>query len=1061
MDTASSYTGHLLSLAPEQLQELLSKMGPAQRSQLLQQIPPDQLRNKLNTFSPGQKRLMLNQFPLLQGVMTPSKGSDTASVPPPPLDRSVSEILANDVLRESISKTFNAKLNLKQFGYDLFTAGGALESDPNISVPMDYVIGPGDTFRVHLAGKVFQEHRLEVNREGMIFSPGIGFLPVAGLRFQEFKEMLRAKVKEQLIGMELTHVTIGALRTIRVLVLGDVVKPGTYRVSALSSMTQTLLASGGIKPIGSLRNIQLKRRGKVVNTLDLYQLLLHGDDSKDVRVQGGDVIFIPPIGDTIGVSGEVKRPAIYEIPHDITLKESLDMAGGLLPVANPKKVKLERIDKRQRRLFYDLDITRPKMLNTRVQSGDTIQVLAVRGRPEGIIHLKGHLDHPGTYQWRPGLRLTDVLPPKSKLKPETDLSYTLISRVNPKDGRLSTHAVRLDRALADPSSSDNMRLKPKDTVVIFSRGRSELNNRENDLTGIVRKIHDQTRFSHQEQLVTVEGHVRFPGIYPYSIGMGVRELIHAAGDLQPNADLNYALVVRNLANGEVEPFSIRLGEVLDRTAGRGNFSLKPSDFLLVFKFDDMPKNLFRSFDLDQLRGRLEGQDEAALELRGKAGKEKRGDVVLKKSQTFREDFFYPGGQAQGGMGHLENRMVGNKETDSTVLVLKSTNRVVQTLPKETLSRKKLLEPVLAKLREQATRERPARIVLVSGEVRHPTFYPLERGMRVSDLIRAGGMLKESAFTLKAILTRFEVKSNRYRQISHQSVDLRKILQGDPVADIELKPHDVLQVNRIPRWTEVSRVSLSGEVRFPGIYTLRDGETLMDLLNRAGGVTQLAFPEGAVFLRQSLKERERKEMNALLKKLEMQLAQEQSKPESTRANEANRVNTGLLVGLIDQLRHNDPQGRLAINLPEIMDKATRNIPYTHITLRDGDQLIIPKQSNEVTVLGEVYYPTSHQFKARLGLQDYINLSGGYAQKADQDRVYVVKANGQVVPTQQTASSFGSSWFTGSTKIGVNPGDTIVVPMEVDKVMPMVLWKDIAQILSNISITAATLNTIGAL
>ena len=1067
----TALVNQLLELPAEQFRSTLSNMSPAQRAQALQQVPPDQLWEKLKTLPAGKRRMLLNEFPSLKRAMSvaPSSGAETAT--PSPMAEEIreetsEEKLADAVMRESVAKSFTADLALEQFGYDLFTArAGDATPEARISIPMDYVLGPGDGFQVHLSGKEFQEHSLEVDREGMIFFPGIGHLPVSGMGFQEFKEMLRAKVKERLLGMELAHVSMGTLRTIQVLVLGEVVKPGSFTISALSTMTRALLAGGGIRPIGSLRTIQLKRQGEVVNSLDLYQLLLQGDNSADMRIRDGDVIFVPPIGATIGIGGEVKRPAIYELLHETNLETALEMAGGLLPTGNPKLVKLERIDRHEHRVLLDLDITRPKGLGTAIQAGDTIRVLPVLDRKESVVTLKGHVDREGAYQWRPGLRLIDLLPPRERLKPDTDLSYTLVSRHNARDGRLTTFTVRLDRAMTDPSSPDNLLLKPRDTVVIFSHGRTQLNKRDNNLTEIVRQIHDQARYGHQEQLITLAGHVRFPGIYPYSVGMGLREAIHAAGDLQPNADLDYALVVRTLESGDAEPISVRLKEVLGHSGNRGDTPLKPGDHILVFKSAPLPKNLFQRFDLDSLRTRTEDR----FEQWSPKDAEKRVDtpdsntVLLKSSDVIRQEFFQQNDSTDIHSETVPDRPTARPEKAPARLTLKTSDRIVETRPAETQKREELLEPVLARLREQATSSRPARITMVTGAVRFPGEYPMEHGMRVSDLLRAAGSLAEPAYTLSAVVTRFEVIRGRFREIAHNDVDLDRILKGDPAADLALNPHDVLQIKQIPRWGEIDRVTVSGNVRFPGTFPIRSGETLADLVKRAGGLSQLAFPDGAIFLRESLKDRERKEMDALAQRLEIQLAQEGGKSETQRAEDLNQVNRGLLRGLIAKLRTTEPQGRLAIDLPEILAKAASGAPYTRIILRDGDRLIVPQQSNEVTVLGEVYYPASHQHKSSLGLEDYIAMSGSYAQMADQEKVYVVKANGQVVPRKAGSPSlFGTAWFTGAAStVAINPGDTIVVPMEVAKVAPMTLWKDLSQILSNLSITAATLNTIGAL
>jgi polysaccharide biosynthesis/export protein len=174
------------------------------------------------------------------------------------------------------------------------------------------VLGPGDTLEVMLVGDRGGRYTLTVGRDGTVDFPALGPIALAGMRFPDAKDLLEQRVAQQMIGMR-ASVSIGALRSIRIFVLGEAERPGSYTVSGLSTMTNALFASGGVKPIGSLRNIQLKRGGQVITRLDLYDLLLNGDTSNDVRLLPGDVIFIPPVGITVGVAGEVHRPAIYEV----------------------------------------------------------------------------------------------------------------------------------------------------------------------------------------------------------------------------------------------------------------------------------------------------------------------------------------------------------------------------------------------------------------------------------------------------------------------------------------------------------------------------------------------------------------------------------------------------------------------------------------------------------------------------------------------------------------------------------------------------------------------------
>ena len=192
------------------------------------------------------------------------------------------------------------------------------------------------------------------------------------MTFDAARAAIEQRVAQQMIGTRVS-VTMGDLRSIRVFVLGDAEKPGSYTVSGLSTMTNALFVSGGVKKIGSLRNIELKRNGRLVTTLDLYDLLLRGDTSGDRQLLPGDVIFIPPIGDIVSVDGAVRRPAIYELKREKTVAQAVEIAGGLLPDADEKLGQLERILPSRLREMHNIDLTAAAGRSTELANGDKMK----------------------------------------------------------------------------------------------------------------------------------------------------------------------------------------------------------------------------------------------------------------------------------------------------------------------------------------------------------------------------------------------------------------------------------------------------------------------------------------------------------------------------------------------------------------------------------------------------------------------------------------------------------------------------------------------------------------
>ena len=181
---------------------------------------------------------------------------------------------------------------LRAFGYDLF-AGEPVSFEPASRIPVspNYILGPGDTVKVLFYGKINESHAMEINRDGSIDFPQLGPVSLAGMTFSDAKQLLQQRIKEEIIGIE-ASISLGELRSMQVFMLGEAYKPGTYTISALSTITNALFLSGGLSEIASLRNLQLKRAGKVVAQLDLYDLLLHGDTSNDAQLQSGDTIYI-------------------------------------------------------------------------------------------------------------------------------------------------------------------------------------------------------------------------------------------------------------------------------------------------------------------------------------------------------------------------------------------------------------------------------------------------------------------------------------------------------------------------------------------------------------------------------------------------------------------------------------------------------------------------------------------------------------------------------------------------------------------------------------------------
>ena len=364
-------------------------------------------------------------------------------------------------------------------------------------------------------------------------------------------------------------------------------------------------------------------------------------------------------------------------------------------------------------------------------------------------------------------------------------------------------------------------------------------------------------------------------------------------------------------------------------------------------------------------------------------------------------------------------------------------------------RDRIVSPLMDELQRQATPGAHAQLLDIQGSVNAPGKYPLERGMRIADALRAGGGLKDDAYALTAELTRYDTDGGKQRDATVTTIDLAAVLRGDASANIELSPYDLLTIRQTPEWSRDEQVQLVGEVKFPGTYRIKRGESLASVIKRAGGLTSIAFPRGAIFLRADLKTREQENIDRTADRLQAQLAS----ASLTAANADKNATTTAAVGqaLVAQFRATKAVGRLVIDLPALLARGEGS--DVDVTMKNMDRLVIPRETQEVTVLGEVQSPTSHLFRRGLTQSQAIALSGGYSERAYPKRTYVVRADGSVrVPH--------SSWVSLSD-MAIQPGDTVVVPMDTERLPTLMEWQAVTSIIYNVAIAASSLKTFGIL
>jgi protein involved in polysaccharide export with SLBB domain len=331
------------------------------------------------------------------------------TIPPNPsqVQRPKSTVWPETEFEQMVADSVGRPLPL--FGQSLFDQPPSTFAPMDLlEVPSDYIIGPGDGLQIRVWGQLSGDLRVTVDRAGQIYIPQVGQISVAGVHYGELEEHLKSEISKVFKNFNLTA-NVGRLRSIQVLVVGNARYPGTYTISSLSTLVNAIFASGGPTPQGSLRHIQVRRDGATITDFDFYDLLINGDKSKDVRLQPGDVLYVPHVGPLVAISGSVNTPAIYEMKDNSTLNDLIEVAGDLSTVADTSKVMIDRFVDHQARKTLEFPYDEQSRALS-LKDGDIVRVFSIVPRFEDTVTLRGNVANPGRYPWKPGMRVRDLIP---------------------------------------------------------------------------------------------------------------------------------------------------------------------------------------------------------------------------------------------------------------------------------------------------------------------------------------------------------------------------------------------------------------------------------------------------------------------------------------------------------------------------------------------------------------------------------------------------------------------------------------------------------------------------
>jgi polysaccharide export outer membrane protein len=863
---------------------------------------------------------------------------------------------------------------LDYFGYSYFQNNPSTFAPlKDVPVPPDYMIGPNDTIKIILFGSKNSKYELKVTRDGDIFLPEIGPVNVAGITFGEVRELLKNIIANQLIGTQVS-ITMGSLRAIDIFVLGSASNPGMYSISALSSLTNAIIKSGGIDKSGSLRNIKLKRNGNVISTFDFYDLLLNGDTSNDSRLMQGDVVFIETVGKTVAIRGEVNKPGIYELKNEENLKQLLQYSRNLTPKANLSSTNITRINSINNSFeLLSIDMSKKEGENFELESGDVVSIFSVPNNLKNALLISGHAQEPGFYPWQSGMKLLDLFDDPDDLLEMTDLNYALIKRKDTKSQLFEFHQIDLEDLFSNPESSKNIALMDHDEIILFPSIITP-----DQIT--TKMIQDRYVLDKETNMMVLESEWT--------------SLTYLRKSLMEE---KLALDMKN---------TMSLGQMQSQP----DLEMSESDIMRYYEYS--------IYDYCTL------PEDLAIRIIEESGFRPKKSIPIEDLEQLStpEDFLVLKQTLERERVELQNENYETEELSKTIT---------------SLCRKQLLDPIIDLIERNDTKEKLS-LVSVYGNVHFPGQYPLTNQMILSDAIKAAGGPKNGTYQA-------EIELNTLNQQDKKFVSKNNFASIREASEIKLNEMDTVILKQLA--TDFQSVEISGEVFFPGTYPITENQTLGDLIRRAGGLTEFGSIDAAYYQREAIQEAEKDRLKSAQDELRRKiLLSSQTGGLGKDSLDSNAISQ--LTSLIaSDTNDTEVLGRLVIDLDGILSGKIEDI-----ILEDGDKLHIPKKIQSISVIGEVFVSNSHLFKKDLGIDDYISLSGGLTSFADESNLYLIKSDGSVVSPSQLTSGF---FRGGSSELA--PGDTIVIPLQVQPFSSIRATTEVTQIIYQMALAAAAVNS----
>ncbi|WMN51222.1 SLBB domain-containing protein [Vibrio alginolyticus] len=680
------------------------------------------------------------------------------------------------------------------------------------------------------------------------------------------------------------------------------------------------------------------------------------------------------------VMGDAYKPGAYTVSALTTISQAIYYSGGFSESGALRNVQLKRNGQVIRKLdMYDLLLKGDARNDIRLLPGDVVFI----GALGNTISIDGEVNRPAIYEIKPGETYKQAIQMAGGFTANAYSDQIEVKRYAAKGAR--------DALTLNFNQSHDQQTKVKD----------------GDAVNVLKKNEELTRY------VQIEGDVRHPGYIEWKSGLRIADLFQSVDtSFNSTADVSYAVVVREInPQRDIEVYQVNLANAILSPTSKDNLKLNSRDRVLVF-------NRFNNEDLDTLADQQTVTQAKTLE---------QAQLQAQQEQL-KEQEVMSSSVAVSSAASLE------KDSKQPKIVFRGkeiTKDDFEALKQNT--RRTLLAPVLLQLQQQSRLGLAPQIAEVFGEVKHPGRYPITPRMTISTLIEAAGGLTYNAFTINAELARTVINSKDERaSIDVERIDLRQAIQGSTADDAIIVGRDRLNILEKPNVKLQSTVTLQGEVRFPGTYTVRQGETLGELLERAGGLTEFAHPQGAIFTREALRLQEQKLLNEYAADMRAETAKKTFRADSNMGSVISDPDKTLKF--VEEASRSKALGRMVVQLNRIL-KDERSADFM---LEDGDFLFVPTFRNTVSIMGEVQVPITYLLDNKLDVDDYLNKAGGAKKQADEDRIFVVRADGSVYkPT--------SGYWFGNNHEELKAGDTIVVPIDTDYRDALSTWTAATQIL----------------